>query len=497
MGIRETLAQRRSGASGSPLGDTSLSDFFQEQVLSDAEVARKDAAKLRERLYHTAAVDDMTDYIKQAFDDPEVIDKRQAWAEKAQANNLIRRIVDEKSMLYLRPAIRKVDGDENNTRFDKLQRLTFQNIAMREASRKLNLHNDVLLQFRVRIDGDLRVPVIDVIHPGQFTAVGHPLDPTLLVALVIEWTREGARPEDPHYRVVTHEEDFWLDGHARVIGQSFADAEYERMNFLLLSAVPPTIRGKLLDGKTGSDLVNAHFGAWFQGVLLLKESKSINNQIAFAGDLSTTPTGQSQDSEQDLILGEGVTPTTINRGIDLAQYRDTADYFEERAAGNHGIPPSILRHQGATSGHEIELRMLPLAILREMQIEVFRPAERMLAEIQSMVIAEEMPQLAFSTEGFHVDFADIRIPRSAREATEVFIADRKAGLTDTVEEIIRRNPDLTEEQAEQEQFEHIMRETVRNVAMRPLKEVSGSMNASAAIENDEDEPNLRIVGDDE
>jgi hypothetical protein len=213
-------------------------------------------------------------------------------------------------------------------------------------------------------------------------------------------------------------------------------------------------------------------------VLLVKESKSATKQLAVTGDTSTATLGQSSDTETELVLPEGVTTSSIDRGMDLAQFRDNADHILERAAANHGLPPSVLHHRDSSSGQEIHLRRIPLRELRRQRIPVMRGVERDLADLQARINASELPEYTFAIEGWRIDFGEVQQPLTEAEQDAVFEKRRQLGVTDTIEELMRRNPDLTSEQAEEVLKKHIAVETNRVFLMRSLQAMSGAMGTA-------------------
>jgi hypothetical protein len=326
---------------------------------------------------------------------------------------------------------------------------------------------------------------VDVTPPHLFSAVAHPSDPTMLVAIVIHQTpsSNGAPIHAPHYRVWSADETYQLDGAARMISSTLEANPIGRLPGVLASTVPAMAKGRLLADDPGSDLVAAHLSVVFQNVLLLKESKSANRQNYLTGDTSAAVTGQAADTETDAQLPEGVSVQTVDRGMDLAQFRDNADHMLERAAANHGLPPSVLHHRDASSGAEIELRRIPIREIRKQQIMVMRRVERELAEVQSAINAIDRPDLAFSTEGWSIDFGEVQQPLTERERDEAFEKRRQLGLTDTVEEIMRRDPDLrTRAAAEEVLGDHIIAEESRVRTMQNLQRMNGSASTPAIPE---------------
>jgi hypothetical protein len=264
-----------------------------------------------------------------------------------------------------------------------------------------------------------------------------------------------------------------------VIVSSLEPNPLGRLPGVLASVRPATAKGRLLDECPSSDLVAAHEHIWFLNVLSLKESKSANKQAYLTGDTSSATFGQSADTEREVVLPEGVTVTVVDRGMDLAQFRESADHVLERAAANHGLPPSVLHQQDSSSGAEIHLRRIPLRELRRKRIPILRRIEKQIAEIQSAVNANDLSEYAFSAEGWSVDFGEVQQPLTESEADAVFEKRRQLGLTNTLAEIMRRNPDLrSPEEAIEVLDANIEAETLRIAKMKEMLAMSGSMGAS-------------------
>lgn len=459
-----------------------LSVRLGEILKKDAE--RKRHAALRMRLYRDAAARDMDSFIEHVFDAEELADVRKRFVEWSASNNVIRRIVNTKSTVYTERARRTVASSQE--KYDELARRMKLQLTMRWANKMLNLFNDVLLGFRVR-NRDGLLPTVDVVTTDLVTPIPHPVDDSYAIGWIIDQSSTSdelvtdlrADVGQPHHRVWTNHETFMTDKAGTVIQSTWEklqDLGLSRMPFVHVATEPPAARGRIFETSIGKDMVAATMAAWFQQVMLLKESKSATRQTAFSGDISNTPTGQSQDSERDLILGEGVTAQTLDRGTDQTQFRQNSDFVEERAAAGHGIAPSVLRHEGASSGFEVTLRRLPLHELRKEQIEVFREGERELHEVIAEVVALDMPEHAFDASKFSIDFGEIEQPLSRQERVAVFKEERGANLTDTVDEIQRRNPDLDEKSADKEMNRHIDREAKRVIANQAIASLHSSAN---------------------
>lgn len=444
-------------------------------ISSSRDIARRDRAKRRHDLYAGGGDEDMETFIRTVFKDPEVISRRREWVAKAKFNNVSRRLVNELSSVYSVPSMRTVAGDADNANYQELQRRCRQHEIARRWNRWENLHNAVAVGFRLR-DTD---PVIDVVTPENFFAVSHPLDPTKMVAIGLKLSFAGPAisGDAPEWVVWTDSELFYISKSGHIITSSVKEHRLGRMPWLLLSSEPPC--GELVPDNACEDIAAAHRAVWFLHVLELKEAKSATKQPVLAGDMTRIARGQAADSEVPIEAPDGVVVSTVDFSMDLSMFRDAAARVYETVAANRGIAPDLLRHAPATSADSRELMRAPLKELRREQEVYLREFEREFAAIQAVVLKDAKHELSFSTDGWAIDFAETRTPLDPKSELERFEHERRLGLTDTIEEMIRRNPDLTVAAAFDELERHVTVEVARNTLMRPLVQISGSMGASA------------------
>jgi hypothetical protein len=482
VSIREILA-RIPGGQRSPLGWDEVARYLRENVYApQSEQKRKNAAAMRTALYMDAGDEHLTKWIDEVFQDRSVIDKRQVWVEKSKYNNVTKRIVNELSTVYTEPATRTLANERANERYQEVQRATRQHEVFRRINRWLTLQNNLAIGFRVIEERGKRRPVIDVVTPEHFSAVAYPDDRTRLGALSFDLTNDSLRrnDDDPARLVWTDTEYFYLTARGVLIEESIVEHGFDRMPWILLSLEPPS--GALLDATSGADVIAAHLSVWFENVCLLKESKSATKQPALSGDTTTMTRQQAADTEIPIEMPEGVTATVLDFSMDLGMFRDTADHILERTAANYGIPPQVLKHEGATSGYEIELRRIGIRERRRQQETIFREFEREFVEVQAMVLARDMPELAFEPDGFVLNFGETETPLNPKEELEVFEHARRLTLTDTIDELKRRDPDLDTEGAIARLIEHVAVEEFRNRIMRPMEAIAGSPGADAGTE---------------
>jgi hypothetical protein len=474
MGLKELLG----------LADwTQVSNYLREHYLDnpDEKKRREHCARLA-RLYENRSERDLNVLIEAAFKSEVNRDLRKCLVQWSKWNNVTARIVSEKATVYSAPAQRTV-GEDDETYQGFLELIPMDEI-MREADTKLALFEQVWIQYRVRVSaGDELEPLVDLIDPSSFWAVHSPKDKTELVAVIIDQSPGvNAKMTDAHYLVWCDTETVQLDARFRVMTETVAEWPIGKMPGLLASMVPPSATQRLLSQEPSADLAAAHDAVSFQNLLLLKESKSVNRQTYASGDVSRAAMGQVADTERMAVLPEGVVTTSVDQGVDLEQFRENAREIVDAAGANHGLPPALLHHEGASSGAEIELRRVPLRELRRKRIPIFRRIERRLCQIQSLVNAVDFKAAAFSAEGFTIDFGEVDAILTEQERDTIFEKRRQLLLTDTVEEERRRNPDLRTNEEAIKRIEARVQNEVMRVA---LTQVLSKMNGSSGSTPDE------------
>lgn len=487
MGLREILGM------GSQASWTFVGEHLRDQYIRNADdKVRREEARKRDAYYEGGGDEYIKRFIQLAFEDALTRRLRSDLVGQAKWNNVIKRVTREIATVYSKPATRTIGAEdavassdpattvaraEADKKYKEFQEAANMNAAMREADRKLVFHDDVWVQYRVQ--KDTAKPVVDVISPSMFWAVCSPSDRTQLIAIVLDQTPARVTRVTPCYRVWTADETFALDHECRVIISTVEPNALNRLPGVLVSMRPASTKGQLLTDSPAADLVAAHEAIWFQNILLLKESKSANKQAYLSGDTSKATFGQSADTEREILLPEGVTVTVVDRGMDLKQFMDAEDHIAERAAANFGLPPGLLHQSDASSGAEFHTRRIPLRELREERVPVLRSAERELAEIQSLINANDLPEFAFSVEGWGIDFGEVQQPMTEAEMDAVFEKRRQLGLTNTIQEIMDRNPDLrSHAEALAVLDANIKAETLRIGKMKDMLAMSGSMGAS-------------------
>jgi hypothetical protein len=468
VSIRQTLGRK-------PVGSYLHANY----LVNTTEQARQKASADRQRLYGCRGDELMFAMLSEMYSSKEVIELRRRCIPFAKYNNVLRRGVGEIATVYSQPARRFVAGAEANANMAEVLRLCrFDEIAQR-INRMAVLHRAVAVRPRMReTPAGTWEPTVDVCIPANFSAVRDPLDPTLLVGITTEnnYLLSASVNPGPKWSFDGWHESFAINS----IGGPLVDGfEIEhglgRMPWILVTLDPPD--GQLIDSDTGEDLVAAQMAVWFLNILHLKESKSTTVQTVISGDLSRAALGQVNDSDRTGQLPEGTVMNTVDRGVELGQFLDGARHVGETALSNHGVAPSVTRGDSVASADARDLQRYPLYEMRTQQHPPFRAFEHDFISLLSVVVAQRRPDLAFSIDGFGVDFADPRTPLGEKEGLEVFEHKRKLTLVSTIDKKQEDNPDLGRAAAKASIQRVIDDEMWRNEAMRPLQQISGSPGA--------------------
>lgn len=477
--IFDVLATLPSNTQGPALSLDELGVYLATHYNGEPDKDRGKRHALREQLYRDDGIAHMNALIDNVFTDTTVRELRKRWVPYARFNNTLRRIVHELATVYTEPAKRLVDGPTAATYQRVLDLVRIDERAL-EISRLLNLHRALVVGFRVRTLPDgTREPVLDIASPATARAIVHPNDATLVIGWLIRTSYRTARGTTaPAWTLWTDHESIQLRDDMTPIGDTYVAHNFGVCPWVPVTLGPPA--PGFWPGNEGEDLVSAHMSIWFANVLLLKESKSATKLGVLQGDGTVTARGQAADTEIPSELADGQNVTTIDMSMDLSLFRDTADHVLTHAGLNYGLPPSVLMHQGVQSAEARELQRLPLKELRRQQQVPLRRFEAQLARVMTAVLGVDMPDLAFDASTWRIAFAESETPLDPMAEHQLFLARRAAGLDNSLAFMQRLHPGLSDQQALDALELNYLIETARNVMMRPLEAISGSLGADNA-----------------
>lgn len=462
-----------------PVGVASY--IYKKYLSSKQETERRAAAQLRTDLYNDGGDAAMASMIDAVFKDADVRALRKQWIPFAKSNNPTKRIINEISTVYQEPAIRSVAGAVDNMRYQDVIRLSRQDEVFEKVNALANLHRALFVRPRVGvIDSATREPAIDIATPADAFAIRHPNDPTRCIAVIISTGYHGSTSLEtmPAYEVWTDFEKFQLTTSGEIVKDSWIDHGLGLNPWVFLSMEPPS--KSIWPATSGKDVEAGHLAIWFLNIQILKESKSQNKQPIFQGDMTNMRLGQMADSESGVEIPDGTTISSIDTGVDTQQYRDNANHILESLANSYGISAGVLHHQGVQSAEARELMRAPIEELRRKQMKVFQAFERRFVDAQAAVMRVDYPELAFTVDDWKIQFGETRKPASKKDSLETFEHERRLGLTNTIEFMMALRG-LSYEQAERAIADNVDVELARNILMRPLNQINGSLGADNEV----------------
>lgn len=479
MGLRETLGEMPSGRRVTMSMD-GVAKYIFDHISSNEEIKRKEKMRKRSDLYYDRGHKYVDAIIDKTFDHKLNKDLRKKFVDQAMLHNITRTIIHLQSTVYSEPAKRRVN--ERNINYQALLDQVGIDRCMRKANRMMNLHNEVIVWFRVR--GDDRKMVCSVVDASSFSVLAHPLDSTRHIATIFPFRVSGkeAVATDPHWTVWSDEERFHLDQMGRFVQGSYVDHGLGMQPGVLIHKELPD--NSLLNPDPGEDIIAAHIATAFLYTLLLKEQKSGGKYPYLQGDLAHTAMGQILDTESPTHLGEGVTPGTLDLGSPPGNYIDSIRTILKSVAAANGLNETLLENSyAASSGFEIELRRIPIREKRRDQILDYRPVEKKAAEIMSRLSVKEVPSLSFGMGGWSIDFGEVETPQEPSARLAYLEELRRNGLTNTAEIAKTMNPDFTDKQAAAFIAMNIKFETERIRMMRELQALGASPQSPPTEEN--------------
>lgn len=497
VSIRETLSIMPSGVMGQILSWDQVSKHLREQYDTQQEKLREARHRLRDELYADGGVAAMEQLLDLVFVDPAVREMRKRWVKFARFNNAIKRIINELSTVYSEPAIREVESEAETKKYKDVQERCQQAEQFVRVNRLLNLHRALLVGFRVReLASGEREPVIDIATPSIVRAVIHPNDSTQVIGWLIRVAHRNIHQSDvdrvPSWVLWTDHEKARLTESLHIIGEPEPHG-FERNPWVAVTR-GPSIPG-FWPGEEGEDLVAAQIAIWFANICMLKETKSATNQTVLSGDTTAMARGQAMDSEVPIEAPEGVGVSTVDMSMDVSMFGQMADHVLEHAGNNYGMSLALLKHQGVQSAEAREIMRVPIRELRREQQIPLRGFERRFVEVQRMVLERDMPELAFSTEGWSIDFGESQTPLTERESVELYEKQKSLGLTNPVDFLLEKNPDLTEEMVIELLERNVQLSLELERLRRPLYALNGGLGAAPAAAAQAVQNGVAVVGE--
>lgn len=473
VSILDVLGVMPDGRPGARITPVELGAYLKLYLGTDAEQKRNHRHALRDELYRDGGKKHMDTVLDKLFRDREVRDLRKAFVEHTRFNNVMKRIVNEISTIYAEPAKRSVKS-ANDVYQDVLERCRIDEKALLW-SRMANLHRVVVVGFRVRqLPNGLREPVLDVITPANVRVILHPNDNTLPIGYLVRVSMRPSRSlgqDMPVWTLWTDYETAQLREDMTVIGGTYVEHGLRVCPFVPINL--GIDEADFWPGHEGEDLVAAQTSTWLTNILLLKETKSATKQQIISGDGSNTARGQAADTEIAGELAEGQSSEVVDISMEPKQFTDVGDHILDCTGNNYGFSPAMARHQGVQSAAARDLMLIPLKEIRRNQRTPFARFEARLVVVMALVLTRDMPELAFDPAGWRAEFCEAQTPLSQQDYMDLFLEERQASLSNTIDFWLERHPGATEVEAWLAIQRNIDIETERVTRMKKYLAASG------------------------
>ena len=319
---------------------------------------------------------------------------------------------------------------------------------------------------------------IDIATPANVRAITHPNDDALVIAWLVRTCHKPARSsvDVPVWMLWSDHESIALRDDLSVIPGSIEEHGLGVCPWVPITLGPSS--SGFWPGSEGEDLVSGDTTIWLENVLLIKESKSATKQSIIQGDGTNMARGMAAHAETPAELADGQAMPTVDMSLEPDLFTGAAEHFLNHLSRNYGLLPAVTNGQHAESAEARELQMLPLKAIRRRQQIPFRRFEFNFACVQSAVLKVDLPAMYFVVEDWRIEFAETETPLDPQADHALFLEERAAGMTNSVDRMKKKYPGLEDDGAWERIARNIAVETKRNALMKPLMQISGSMGAS-------------------
>jgi hypothetical protein len=396
-----------------------------------AEADRKAEAVKRLDFYHGNQTPYVYDRLSNHFSDPDKF--------SLASLNIVKKIVDAKSAVYIRDATRTLSSKKDHDLFKGIQKSCGLGLRMRQANRLAKLCGTVLLKVVYRngkIDLDILTPDILDVETG--------VSPMDLRAVVITYYPADGKVTEVEYSRWTPETIQRLDYKGNVI--SSVDNPYQFLPFVPIFAELPISDFWVYPGDTVismQELINERLVDL--AYALRMQSFSIPVVKGAAGNVNYFDPGQAislnsdPNSDFKFAAPNGPIPAVVN----------AIDYLIRETATMEGLPASYLSSKPTErkSGYALLVQNKELQEIRDNDIDLFKIYEQQVFETIKQVWNVHNSS-KFGDSLLKVNFFDPSVVDSENKS-EFWSKMVEMGVYSPVDLIMKLDPDLSREEAEQ------------------------------------------------
>jgi hypothetical protein len=426
--------------------------------------ARRETVARRLDLYRDRPQVHIEQVIDSVYDTPENRIALKKFVVAAKEDNVYARIVNEVASLYDRPALRTL-SDRNDEFHAEEKRLKL-HAVMQEAHRLTNLCNEVLLWQFIGVDDKT---ALRIVTPNRFDAVPDPRDSLVPAGYVLDaepttiLTGE-AKAKLPHWELWDDTYRYLINQLGQLVDESGEPAltpiahGLSRIPGVLFHRREPT--ETILDADYGADIESAHLGVALLNVMAMRMSKAAGeNQPILKGNLAGMAS-QAMNPERPLLLPPEVEADVWNLKTEPTHLLDLKKDKISSVSRRYGIgyEQYTLNETGdSASGKTYAARREKLTELRlEQRAQAVRH-EEMTADL-----------IGFGGIDEDVDFQEQAIPQDANEEVDLLDKKMRKGLDSPVSFLMRKDPDLTRDEAKTKILDNLEDFSMLVIAVRAL-----------------------------
>lgn len=448
-------------------------DVVLEAITSPHERQRKLEAQRRVELlnddYNTA----LEDYFNRLFRTKEVRDSMLPFIPLACANSLLKRISHEIARPVYAQTPRRVVTDSSRESFQAIAKAVGWDLICDTIARMIVPCNDLFVLVRY-----IKAPPptkgapspkdygwsFDIITAGQMTVIPHPRKAD--AALAYAYERVDSVPGGKANRIVVWDDRMTYtineDGGRYVTGEEPEDHGWPRAPIV---EVHQTARlGTFFERKRGLDLVAGSLAAAYITALVLKLHYQQGEKLV--GVIGDMPHDQTLDGGGIIQFEAGSQVVPIDYVTDPGHYLKTKAEIETTLSANYGVSRARLNQQkdGADSD-DAALLERTAEIMR-----IMRGVEQDLFAAVQMVSDEAPPAMRIAADAtMALDYGEFAERTDRKAQLEILELERSMGISNVLQDIMRRNPELTDEADAWEYFQHNLEVEVERVKrMRAL-----------------------------
>lgn len=407
--------------------------------------------------------------IQRTFTDPTVRERVNSFASMARAENIFKRVCQEKARpIYIVPPVRMLDNEADQGRFNAIAEAGGLDCVMDSACLLSLAQNTsfVLEHYNQRLD---RI-VYQALPADAVRVLQDPDDPLRMLGILYDY--EVLLPDGTTvaWRAYWDDEVRFVLNHNNQLAGPVAEHDLGRIPAVAIHSTPRW--GSFWNVHSGDDLFESQCAVSMLTLLALRKLKARGfRQIVLQGDMLNFPKGQVWDEESGLQVPEGSSVQELGQEADAANYLEMIRALMNDVAANNGISRARLNQENSSSSSDVGLLEQRAEIVKFMRL-----AELELFDLTKQVSREFGDERTLS-EGarMSIDFAELAQKVDPKADLEIWEMRQKAGVASVLDQIKADNPDIKTDQEAWDEFDrNLVILSQKVLRMRALNESPGA-----------------------